>query len=52
LHFREVWANFDPDATTFINIYHLRAFLIQLDAPLGFDKSFRGNRLLQDKFIA
>ena len=26
--------------------------MTKLGAPLGFDKSFRGNRLLQDKFIA
>ncbi|TNV88156.1 hypothetical protein FGO68_gene6076 [Halteria grandinella] len=51
-HFREVWADFDPDATTFIRLSELRTFLFALGQPLGFDPSFNGRRFLQDKFIA
>ena len=51
--FREVWSNFDPDATTFINIYQLRGFLSQLGAPMGFDPViYKGKRYLQDNFMA
>ncbi|TNV88168.1 hypothetical protein FGO68_gene5359 [Halteria grandinella] len=50
--FSEVWAEFDPDATTFIKLDDLRNFLLMLGAPLGFDSSFADNRFLQDKFIA
>jgi Voltage-dependent L-type calcium channel, IQ-associated len=35
--FREKWADFDPDATTFIDIYQLRDFLTSIGSPLGFD---------------
>jgi hypothetical protein len=50
--FREVWANFDPDATTFIDLHQLRGFLWKLGSPLGFDLDFKGKKFLQDKFIA
>jgi hypothetical protein len=39
-HFRKVWADFDPDATTFIALHQLRHFLSKLGSPLGFDQSF------------
>jgi len=51
-HFRKTWAEFDPNATTFIYLYQLRGFLSKLGSPLGFEKSCQGNRLMQDKFIA
>jgi hypothetical protein len=51
-HFREVWMDFDPDATSFIKLLDLRPFLLALGGPLGFDDSFTNNRFLQDKFIA
>jgi hypothetical protein len=50
--FREVWTEFDPEATTFIQLWQLRPFLFALGAPLGFDESFRERKLLQDQFIA
>ena len=50
--FREVWADFDPQATTFIKISQLRDFLIALGSPLGFSDLYDGKRHLQDKFIA
>jgi hypothetical protein len=50
--FRECWAEFDPEATSTIPIYHLRKLLFNLSSPLGFDDSFRTSRFLQDKFIA
>lgn len=50
--FRQVWAEFDPNATTFIKLGDLRNFLLMLGAPLGFDSTFTDSRFLQDKFIA
>jgi hypothetical protein len=47
-----VWANFDPDATTFIPLSELRDFLFELGSPLGFGKNFEKRKFLQDKFIA
>lgn len=52
LSFRQVWADYDPDATTFINLYQLRDFLFQLGEPLGFNETYRNDKFLQDKFIA
>ena len=50
--FREVWSEFDPEATTFIRLKDLRLFLFALGNPLGFDETFADSRFLQDKFIA
>lgn len=50
--FREVWAEFDPDATTFIQMNQLRDFLVALGEPLGFDKDCQTRRFFHDKFIA
>lgn len=44
--FRETWADFDPEATTFIPIYELKEFLFALGSPLGFDISYKGNKFL------
>jgi len=50
--FREVWAEFDPDGTTFIKMNQLKDFLFSLGEPLGFDESYRDHRFMQDTFIA
>ncbi len=50
--FREVWAEFDPEGTTFISLYQLRDFLFALGEPLGFDDSYKGRKFMQDTFIA
>lgn len=34
--FRLVWADFDPEGTTFIKIAELKPFLTALGEPLGF----------------
>lgn len=39
--FREIWAQFDPDATTFVKLADLREFLFALGEPLGFDESYK-----------
>ena len=46
--FREVWTYYDPDATTFIKLHHLRNFLLQLGEPLGFDAAHKDRKFLQD----
>lgn len=50
--FREVWTEFDPQATTFIKLSMLRHFLFALGEPLGFGPSFEGKKFMQDQFIA
>jgi len=50
-HYRKIWADFDPEATTFIPISKLKPFLFKLGSPLGWDKSYDGSKSLQDKFI-
>ena len=44
--FREVWAEFDPDATTFIKLHDIRNLLINLGEPLGFDKDHKASKFL------
>jgi hypothetical protein len=51
-NFKELWAEYDPEATAFIKLSQLRDFLFALGEPLGFDPGFRGRRHLQDIFIA
>lgn len=50
--FKEVWADFDPDATSYIKISVFRKFLFALGEPLGFDKKYQGEKHMQDQFIA
>ena len=49
--FRQIWSDFDTEASTFIAIPELKPFLFKLGAPLGWDKSFDGSKMKQDKFI-
>ena len=51
-HFRDVWAKYDPDATTFLKISRIKDMLFDLGSPLGWDVSYKDNESLQDKFIA
>ncbi|TNV87903.1 hypothetical protein FGO68_gene16047 [Halteria grandinella] len=51
-HFKEVWAEFDEDATSFIKLPDLRRFLIRLGSPFGFDRETLQSKPLQDRFIA
>lgn len=51
-HFKDIWGEFDPEASNFISLYQLRSFLIALSMPLGFNPEELENRYLQDKFIA
>lgn len=50
--FRDRWADFDPEATSFIKIGDLREFLKVLESPLGFSQTLINDVFLQDKFIA
>jgi len=43
--FREVWARFDPNATSFIRIHSYAKFLMLLGEPLGWDTSYEHNFL-------
>ena len=35
--FRDAWAKFDPEATTYIKIFKLPDLLFELGKPLGWD---------------
>eukprot|EP00347_Sterkiella_histriomuscorum_P013361 403365010 len=50
-HFRKIWSDFDPEATTFIPIAQLKPLLFKLGLPLGFDQSYQGSKSMQEKFI-
>jgi hypothetical protein len=42
-HFRDVWARFDPDATSFIRKHSYPRFLEELGDPLGWDFTYNYN---------
>ncbi len=46
--FKKSWAEFDPEATSFLPIKHLRSFLFKLGDPMGWDKSYEGRKMKQD----
>jgi hypothetical protein len=43
--FKDCWAEFDPDATGYINIADFASLMFKLGPPLGWDKSYEDNRL-------
>lgn len=43
--FREKWAMFDPDASTFMKCANYPKFLLYLGEPMGWDKSYEFNYL-------
>lgn len=42
-HFRDIWSEFDPDATSFITKDQFKQFMLKLEEPLGWDQSYAGN---------
>jgi hypothetical protein len=42
-HFRDIWARFDPDATSFIKKSVYSQFLIALADPMGWDITYKCN---------
>jgi hypothetical protein len=51
-HFREVWAIFDPEGTALLPLSQLKALLLALGDPLGFNEQMINEPHLQDVFIA
>ncbi len=51
-HFRETWALFDPDATTFMAVNLYSSFLLHLGEPLGWDPSYEFNYLKQEEYLS
>lgn len=51
-HYRLVWSNYDPNATSFIKCSSLPHFLIDLGEPLGWDQTFEHNYIKQREFLA
>jgi hypothetical protein len=50
-HFKEVWSNFDPDATSFILVSQYKNFLLKLGEPLGWDVTFNHNFMKQQEYF-
>ena len=51
-NFRDVWAKYDPDATTFIKISKIKDLLLDLGEPLGWDSSYKDNVSLALSWLA
>ncbi len=51
-NFKEVWSQFDPDATSFILASQLRNFLLKLDIPLGWDVTYQHNFVKQQEYLS
>lgn len=49
--FREVWSEFDPDATSYIKVASYPRFLVALGDPLGWDVSYEYNYLKQLQYL-
>lgn len=49
--FRDIWAQFDPDATSFIKITSYPRFLVQLGEPLGWDLSYDHDYVKQSHYL-
>ena len=49
--FKDSWSKFDPTATGFIKITEVKTFLFELNAPLGWDESFKENKAKQESFL-
>ncbi|CDW82905.1 voltage-gated ion channel superfamily [Stylonychia lemnae] len=50
--FRDVWSQYDPEATTFIPIKQIKDFLFDIGKPLGWDEGLIEKTGSQDQFIA
>lgn len=51
-HFKKVWSDFDPDATSFMRISQIRNFMLRLGEPLGWDVTFNHNFVKQEEYLA
>jgi hypothetical protein len=50
-HFKEVWSEFDPDASSFMLISSYRKFLLKLGDPLGWDVTYNHNFMKQQEYF-
>ena len=50
--FRQKWAEFDPDGTSFIAMNKLPALLLKVGPPIGWDNSYIDNEEKQVLFVA
>jgi hypothetical protein len=51
-HFKEVWSQFDADATSFMLVSSYRKFLLKLGDPLGWDVTYNHNFRKQQEYFA
>lgn len=49
--FRDTWARFDPNGTSFIKRQDFIKFMLALGEPLGWDVSFLNNPIKQKRFL-
>ena len=50
-YFRDVWSRFDPNATCFIRTKDFAKLMLALGAPIGWDESFKRDKVKQKLFI-
>jgi hypothetical protein len=50
--FRDIWARFDPDATSFIKKKVYSKFLTALGDPMGWDITYNYNYMKQHEYLA
>jgi len=51
-YFREAWARFDPDGTSFIRVIDYPRLLLSLGEPLGWDFTYLNNFEKQQEYLA
>lgn len=51
-HFRQIWALYDPDASSFIRKRSYSRFLVALGNPLGWDVTFEHNYIKQQEYLS
>lgn len=51
-NFRDVWSEYDQDATSYIKKDKFTDFMFRLPQPLGWDETFQNNEEKQKEFIS
>lgn len=50
-HFRQIWALYDPDASSFMRKKSYPRFLVALGNPLGWDLTYEHNYIKQQEYL-
>ena len=52
LTYKDEWAKFDTKGTGFMEVQNMKAFLLKIGAPLGFDSVTASDQYRQKEFIS